>query len=130
MNTSRFQALRSTGRTLAAAALVLAAMTGAASAQSAALPDDDALNPPTTQNQNGQNWAAEAQLRKAAEAGDVVAMERLALMHWYGEVMRPDQAWSRETARQWLDRAAARGSVLAMQMRDSSVRMAKAGATR
>ena len=114
-----------------AAALLLATLAGTASAQTAAaLPDDDVLTAPTTQNQNGQNWAAEAQLRKAAEAGDVVAMERLALMHWYGEVMRPDQAWSRETARQWLDRAAARGSLLAMQMRDSSTRLAKAGTTR
>lgn len=123
MSTTAFKTLSMT--------LLGALMAATAAAQTAAaLPDDDAINEPTTQNQNGQKWAAEAQLRKAAEAGDVVAMERLALMHWYGEVLRPDQAWSRETARQWLARAAAQGSLLAQAMQASSTRVARAGITR
>ena len=39
-------------------------------------------------------------------------MERLALMHWYGTVLYPGEAWRREIALLWFARAAEHGSAL------------------
>ena len=79
------------------------------------MPDDD-LDDAQQLQQDGKAWQAEAILRQWAQAGHVVAMERLALMHWYGRVLYPGQAWSRELAVYWFAQAAARGSDLGRHM--------------
>lgn len=51
-----------------------------------------------------------------AEQGDVAAMERVGLMHWYGAALYATGAWNPELGRAWLERAAASGSVVARHM--------------
>lgn len=80
------------------------------------LPDDEALDRAAEAQQVGHAWQAEALLRRLAEAGNVTAMERLALLHWYGPRLHPAEPWSTDTARLWFVRAAARGSHLARHM--------------
>lgn len=79
------------------------------------MPDDD-FNEAQQLQQDGKAWHAQAILRQWAQAGYVVAMERLALMHWYGRILYPGQAWSRELAVHWFGQAAERGSELGRHM--------------
>ena len=97
--------------------LAVGAWLGLAQAQDTSrLPDDDVLELAVEQHTQGHPWQAEALLRGLAQAGNVVAMERLALMHWYGPVLYPQEAWSRTLATTWFERAAERGSVLGRHM--------------
>jgi len=80
------------------------------------LPDDDRLESAQACDAPNQTRCAEAVLRQLAEAGHVVAMERLALMHWYGRQAHPGEKWSRAFARQWFARAANKGSDLGRHM--------------
>lgn len=78
--------------------------------------DEAALQAAVQQQLDGHAWAAQAQLRRLAEAGQVPAMERLALLHWYGAWLYPGEPWSRELAVQWFARAAVLGSELGRHM--------------
>jgi TPR repeat protein len=102
------------------AALLAAAVSMQGLAQGAdtlpALPDDDALDTALQHQEHGHPWQAEAVLRRLAESGNVTAMERLALMHWYGRTLYPGEAWSRELAGLWFARAAHRGSEVGRHM--------------
>ena len=80
------------------------------------LPDDELLEQAIEHQFQGHAWQAEAVLRRLAEAGQVVAMERLALMHWYGTTLYPGEAWSRDLAAYWFAQAAERGSLLGQHM--------------
>lgn len=98
---------------LLAAMLALLPATGHTQAQ---LPDDDAMDTAAELQLQGHPWRAEALLRRLAEAGHVLAMERLALLHWYGQRLYPGQPWDQDLARLWFARAAAQGSELGRHM--------------
>lgn len=95
------------------------ALLAASPAYASSLPEDlldDALADAIEQQADGQVWRAEATLRRLAGAGNLLAMERLALLHWYGLLLYPDEPWSREEALLWFRRAAALGSELGRHM--------------
>lgn len=81
------------------------------------LPEDEGLDATIEHQLNGHPEQAERVLARLAEAGDVVAMERLALMHWYGSILYGRGPWQREVAAWWFERAAQRGSELGRHMR-------------
>lgn len=97
------------------AALTLAGLMACVQAQDSKA-QDAALEAAIELQAQGRAWQAQAQLLQMAEAGHLVAMERLALLHWYGPLFYPDQAWSRELASTWFERAAARGSDVGRHM--------------
>lgn len=106
-----------------AAAVAVAAMSVALAAAPAwgqpappATADDALLDDALEQQARGHPAQADALLRQLAERGHVAAMERLALLHWYGDTLHPGTRWSRETARLWFARAAERGSELGRYM--------------
>jgi TPR repeat protein len=97
--------------------LALVALTlGLAARAQSVVCDDPAMDEAIEHQQHGHPIQAEAVLRRLAEAGDVVAMERLALMHWYGEMLFGAGPWQRELARHWFARAAVQGSELGLHM--------------
>ena len=103
-----------------AAAVALAATSVALAAAPAwgqpATADDTLLADALEHQVRGHPAQADAVLRQLAERGHVVAMERLALLHWYGDTLHAGTRWSRETARLWFARAAERGSELGRYM--------------
>ena len=101
-------------RALLASALVLAlGLSGlAAPAQSLS----EGLEQAQRHTEQGHPGRAEALLLRLAQAGQVPAMERLALMHWYGPVLFPGGPWKREVAVLWFARAAEHGSELGSHM--------------
>ena len=103
-------------RGLATLACALVLCSAQAQADAPALPDDDALDQAIQHQEHGHPWQAEIVLRRLAEAGNVVAMERLALMHWYGKLLYPGEGWNRDIATMWFARAAARGSDVGKHM--------------
>lgn len=78
--------------------------------------DEAALDAALEHQARGHPAQAEAVLRQLAERGHATAMERLALLHWYGHTLYPGTQWSRDTARLWFARAAERGSELGRHM--------------
>lgn len=99
----------------AIAALTLIACLGGAHAQDT-VTEGAALEAAIEEQVLGRPWQAQSLLRPLAEAGQVAAMERLALLHWYGPRLYPGEAWSRTLATQWFERAAERGSELSRHM--------------
>ena len=96
-------------------ALLLACAAMPARADACAEPPG-ALALAAEQQGDGRPWTSAATLRHLAEAGCVDAMERLALLHWYGPQLYPGYAWSREEALRWFVRAAERDSAVARFM--------------
>jgi hypothetical protein len=74
---------------------------------------DDALHAAAEDAAAGQVSAAVQTLNGLAEAGNVAAMERLALMHLYGPALYPTERWQHTVAMHWLEQAAGRDSDLA-----------------
>lgn len=74
---------------------------------------DDALDAAAEAAAAGHASAAVQTLNGLAEAGNVAAMERLALMHRYGPALYPAERWQLAVAAHWLEQAAARDSELA-----------------
>lgn len=64
----------------------------------------------------GKAWQSAPGLRAAAQSGCVLAMERLALLHWFGPALHPGNPWSREEALRWFVRADAAGSEVGRHM--------------
>lgn len=99
-------------RALLASALALA-LSGLASP---AYPLSEGLEQAQLHIEQGHPAQAEALLLQLAQAGQVPAMERLALMHWYGPVLFPSGPWKREVAVLWFARAAEHGSAVGTHM--------------
>lgn len=102
-----------------AAALLAAALLAGPAATAQAEPCGAAgasLATAAEQQAEGRPWASEAMLQQLAEAGCVEAMERLALLHWYGPQLHPGHPWKRELALRWFLRAADHGSAVARHM--------------
>lgn len=101
-----------------AAALVLAlsALVAAPAHADACAEPPGALVLAAEQQAEGRPWTSAATLRLLSESGCVDAMERLALLHWYGPQLYPGHPWSREEALRWFVRAAERGSAVAQFM--------------
>lgn len=74
---------------------------------------DDALDAAAEAAAAGHANAAAQTLNVLAEAGNVAAMERLALLHRYGPALYPTERWQATVATHWLEQAAARDSGLA-----------------
>jgi TPR repeat protein len=112
--------MRRCAAAVAAAAVSVALATAPAWGQPAppAASDDTLLDDAMEHQARGHPAQADALLRQGAERGHVAAMERLALLHWYGDTLHPGTRWSRETARLWFARAAERGSELGRHMSD------------
>lgn len=101
----------------ALAALILAGAWLGASAQ--AMPsagDDPGLDDALEHVEHGHPLKAAVVLERLAAGGSVGAMERLALMHWYGKTLFGPGPWNRPSAVQWFDKAAAAGSPMARHM--------------
>ncbi len=99
-------------RRFALAALALCAIPKAR----AGVLDDDALETVQSLAEEGHIVQAEALLRELAFDGHVQAMERLAMLHWYGPVLYPGGPWQVVVARQWFEQAAAQGSAIGQRM--------------
>ncbi len=113
----RSEARRSAWRTIVlTAAVALSATLQASPARAQAQLPDDELASAADQQREGRPWRAEALLRRLAEGGNVLAMERLALMHWYGPRLYPGEPWDADLARLWFARAAAQGSEVGRYM--------------
>jgi TPR repeat protein len=100
-------------------AIALVAMAGcwlAAPAQSQGEGEGEALDDAQRHVEQGHPSRAAVVLLRLSQAGQVPAMERLALLHWYGPVLFPGEAWRRETALLWFARAAEQGSALGAHM--------------
>ncbi|NWG74078.1 MAG: hypothetical protein HXY24_05650 [Rubrivivax sp.] len=107
-----------------------AALTGfGATGAMAQAPAEDASVWPCADEEEVDVARTVAVLTALAEAGHVGAMERLGLMHWYGERLYGSGPWGREVALQWFERASARGSEVGLHMlavADRGVTLAKA----
>lgn len=86
--------------------------------------DERLLDQAVDEQADGRPQEAEATLRRLAERGNVTAMERLALLHWYGHWLYPGRTWSRAEAVTWFQRAAAQGSELGRHMAQAEQRLA------
>ena len=101
-------------------ALVALALAGAClGAFAQAMPsagDDAGLEDALEHVEHGHPLKAVVVLERLAASGSVGAMERLALMHWYGKALFGPGPWNRQSAVQWFDKAAAAGSPMARHM--------------
>lgn len=88
-----------------------------AQAMAPAMPEDDALETAIEHQAMGHPEQAARVLASLAASGHVVAMERLALLHWYGAALYGSGPWRREVAAWWFERAEREGSVLGRHMR-------------
>jgi TPR repeat protein len=107
-------------RAVALGALAWCCLAVAARAQS----DGEGLDEAQRHVEQGHPARAAVVLLRLSEAGQVPAMERLALMHWYGPVLYPGEAWEREIALLWFARATEHGSALGAHMMRVSQRAA------
>lgn len=98
-------------------AIALVAMAGCwLAAPAHAQGEGEALDDAQRHLEQGHPSRAAVVLLRLSHAGQVPAMERLALMHWYGPVLYPGEAWRREVALLWFARAAEQGSALGAHM--------------
>lgn len=88
--------------------LVMASHVCAAAADN----EDEALTEAQLLCEQGHIVQAEALLRRLALDGQVQAMERLAMLHWYGPALYPGGPWKPEVAHSWFERAAEQGSTV------------------
>ncbi len=110
--------------------LVALWLPAAAGAQSVSLPADS-LEAAIEHHEQGHPQQAAQMLERLAAQGQVAAMERLALMHWYGGRLYGPGPWQRTEAMRWFDAAAAQGSPMARHMlRRASAATQSAAATR
>lgn len=97
-------------------AAAVAASAGLMLGSTGATATDDRV---TEMLERGHDAVAAELLRPRAEAGDIVAQERLGLMHWFGTRLFGPGDWNRDEARQWFERAAQGGSEIARLMLNS-----------
>jgi len=76
----------------------------------------DSLEAAFEHHEQGHPQQAAQMLERLAAQGQVAAMERLALMHWYGGRLYSPGPWQRTEALRWFDAAAAQGSPMARHM--------------
>jgi TPR repeat protein len=112
---SRPHPAQTTARHLASAA-VLALLALGPAVPALAAEDAEILEAASDQAREGHAIQAARALQPLAARGHVQAMERLALMHWYGPALFGAGEWRRDEAMQWLRAAAARESELARYM--------------
>lgn len=101
-------------------AAVAALLAGAAAAS-----EPDSVELAADLQNEGHTVAAEAVLRRLAEAGDTTAMERLGVWHLYGERLLGPGPWHLDEARRWLALAARRGSSVARHLMPSATHVAR-----
>ena len=76
----------------------------------------DSLAAALEHHEQGHPQQAAQMLERLAAQGQVAAMERLALMHWYGGRLYGPGPWQRTEALRWFEVAAAQGSPMARHM--------------
>lgn len=92
------------------------------------IPEDQLLDQAIEHHEHGHPVQAAVVSERLALAGNVVAMERLALMHWYGKALYSDGPWNREHALYWFIRASELGSDVGRHMAQVAQRaLAKGG---
>ena len=86
----------------------------------------DSLEAALEHHEQGHPQQAAQMLERLAVQGQVAAMERLALMHWYGGRLYGPGPWQRTEALRWFEVAAAQGSPMARHMLKRAVAAASA----
>ena len=111
---------------LAPVPLLVALWLPAAPAAQTVSTTHDSLEAALERHEEGHPQQAAQMLERLAAQGQVAAMERLALMHWYGDRLYGTGPWQRTEAVRWFEVAAAQGSPMARHMLKRAVAAASA----